>query len=68
MKIILPNGEKRELDVGISYEERRQVVDEILEEWNDYFTRYRNKKTLVCLDVLTTYLCYEVKKEGEDSG
>lgn len=70
MRLILPNGVTMELDKELAIEERRKVVDEILDEWNPYFSKYKNKKTLVCLEVLTNYLCYEKKEKqvGEHYG
>ena len=69
MKLILPNGSSVELDKELSHEQRKSVVEEILTEWNGYFTKYRNRKTQVCLEVLSNYLCYESKqKVGETDG
>jgi hypothetical protein len=66
MKLILPNGSKIELDKDLPYDEKRKVVEGILDEWNPYFSRYKNRKTLVCLDVLSNYLCYEkIEKHPE---
>lgn len=64
MKLILPNGTKIELVKELDHEQRKKVVEEILAEWNGYFTKYRNRKTQICLEVLSNYLCYE-KKEKE---
>lgn len=75
MKLILPDGTKLELDKELSIEDRRNVVDEILLNWNWYFTKYRNNKTSICLEILSNYLCYEKKEEpqaeaqeGENNG
>jgi hypothetical protein len=65
MKLILPNGVKIELDKELPYESKRKIVDEILQEWSPYFTKYRNKKTSVCLEILSNYLCHEKKEKPE---
>jgi hypothetical protein len=58
MKLILPDGSKIELDNKISLEEKRVVVDKILEEWNPYFQKtWKLKKTQVCLEIISNYLC-----------
>lgn len=70
MKLILPDGTKMELDKELPHEERMKIVDDILIAWNLYFSKYRNRKTLVCLEVLSNYLCYEKKEKqvGEHDG
>lgn len=68
MKLILPNGKKIELDNELPFEQKNIIVEEILDEWNDYFTRYRNNKTYVCLEVLSSYLCHESKEVGDEIG
>lgn len=65
MKLMLPNGEKVELDNTLPLEDKRIIVDKILDEWNDYFTKFRNNKTKVCLEVLSSYLCHESKEVGD---
>lgn len=66
MKLILPNGEVIELNVELPYEERKAIVDEVISDWSSYFTVYRNKKTQVCLEILSNYLCYEKSAEGDE--
>lgn len=66
MKLILPNGEVIELNVELPYEERKAIVDEVISDWSSYFTVYRNKKTQVCLEILSNYLCYEKSTEGDE--
>lgn len=62
MKLILPNGEKKELDSKLEDYEKQAVVNEILEEWQGYFEQYRqNKKVQTCLDILSNYLSKENK-------
>lgn len=68
MKLILPDGSKLELDTSLKYEEKRSIVDQILEDWDDYFTTYKHtKKTTVCLEVLTNYLYYHKEQEDNDN-
>lgn len=65
MKLRLPNGDIRYLDTSLSLEERKEVVNGILEEWNDYFQKsWELRKTQVCLDILGNYIC--LVKDGED--
>jgi hypothetical protein len=65
MKLKLPNGDSIKLNTNLTLEERKKVVDEILEEWNWYFeSSWELVKTKVCLDVLSNYLC--MVKDGED--
>lgn len=74
MRLILPDGNKMELDKELPYEERSKVVNQIINDWNWYFTKYRNRKTEVCLEVLSNYLTYEKKERvgkpqvGETNG
>jgi hypothetical protein len=68
MRLILPNGTKLELDRELSNEDKRSKVDEILAEWNWYFTKYRNNKTAICLEILSNFLCYEKKEEQLTEG
>lgn len=69
MKLILPDGSEVQLDKELPSDQRKIVVEGIVSEWNSYFTKYRNRKTEICLEVLSNYLCFEQKsKEGEDSG
>lgn len=65
MKLILPNKEVRFLDEKMPLEKRKEVVDEILLEWNDYFeSSWGLRGTQICLDVLANYIC--LVKDGED--
>ncbi|MCY9737421.1 hypothetical protein M5X17_27285 [Paenibacillus alvei] len=66
LRLILPNGNKIELDDNLSIEEKKKVVNDILLEWSDYFTTYRTKKTKVCLEVLSSYLCKCNEELGEE--
>lgn len=68
MKLTLPNGKKIELDNALPFEQKKFIVEEILNEWNDYFTRYKNKKTHTCLEILSSYLCHESKEVGDMIG
>jgi hypothetical protein len=64
MKLKLPDGGSIKLNTSLALEERKRVVDEILEEWNWYFeSSWELDKTKVCLDVLSNYLC--MVKDGE---
>lgn len=66
MKLLLPDGTKLELDTSITYDEKKAIVDNILDEWQAYFTTYRStKKTTVCLEVLSNYLYYHKEKTQE---
>lgn len=57
MKIILPDGTKRYLKSKLTIEEKRIIVDEILDEFTPYFTEnWDTNKTRICLDVLCSYL------------
>ncbi|MFS1513064.1 hypothetical protein VQL36_11595 [Chengkuizengella sp. SCS-71B] len=65
MKIILPNNEKIKLDTTLNYEQRLKVVNELLDEWSEYFIEtWKKSKTIVCLEILSNYLCL-VKDEGK---
>lgn len=65
MNLKLPNGHKIKLNKNLPLEERKRVVNEILEEW-DWFIResWELMKTKVFLEVLSNYLC--MVKEGEE--
>lgn len=64
MKLKLPDGTQLSLDTSLELEDRKKVVDEILEEWKQYFTNsWDLNKTKVCLEVLSNYLC--MVKDGE---
>lgn len=65
MKLILPDGTRIELDKELPIDNRRLIVDDLLLKWNWYFTKYRNNKTSICLEILSNYLCFE-KKEVQD--
>lgn len=65
MKLVLPNGEATNLDETLSIDERKKVVDGILEKWETYFRdKWHMNKVKICLDVLSTYLV--MAKEDED--
>jgi 23S rRNA A2030 N6-methylase RlmJ len=70
MKLKLPNGDSIKLDTSLPLEERKEVVDRILKEWNSYFeSSWELINTKVCLDVLSNYLCLVKdgnKKNKED--
>lgn len=68
MNLILPDGNKFELDKSLSSENKKEVVESILSEWDWYFTKYKNRKTQVCLEILSNYLCHEKasSKVGDD--
>ena len=64
MILRLPNGDKIKLDTSLSLEERKAKVNDILDEWQDYFEKtWQLKKTKVCLEILSNYLC--LVKDGE---
>jgi hypothetical protein len=66
MKLILPNGEKKELDSSLEDNEKQEVVKKILEEWESYFEQYKhNRKVQTCLDILSNYLSKEKPKPKE---
>ncbi|NBI28613.1 hypothetical protein [Chengkuizengella marina] len=66
MKLKLPNGEKIKLNTSFEYKERLEAVNNILLDWEDYFYKtWDQKKTSVCLEILSNYLCM-VKDKGED--
>ncbi len=66
MKLILPNGEKKELDSKLEDSEKQRVVELILEEWQLYFENYKHtKKVQICLDILSNYLSKEKPKPKE---
>jgi 23S rRNA A2030 N6-methylase RlmJ len=65
MKLKLPDGTQIILNTSLPLEERKRVVNEILDEWKDYFeSSWELSKTKVCLEVLSNYLC--LVKDGED--
>ncbi|MDH6674415.1 hypothetical protein M2277_005107 [Paenibacillus sp. LBL] len=65
MKIILPDGEKKNLDEALDYENRIKVVEEILLKWNDHYREtWEMNKTKVALEVLSNYIC--MVKELDD--
>lgn len=65
MKLILPNGGNIKLNTNLPLEERKKVVNEIIEEWNWYFeSSWELEKTKVCLEILSNYLC--MVKDGDD--
>lgn len=57
MKLHLPNGDIVELDLKLPLEQKKQIVDGILKEWNDYFIEHFNSMQVrICLDKIGTYL------------
>lgn len=57
MRVIMPDGKQIYLEGGLSYEERRQVVDDLCNEYSDYFSlHFDSPKTRTCLDMLTSYM------------
>jgi hypothetical protein len=57
MNLYLPDGKKVFLKGNLLYEERKQLVQSIIDEWEWYFTEYwNNPKTIACLDMMARYL------------
>lgn len=66
MKLILPNGQKKELDSKLEDNEKQEIVKIILEEWQGYFQEFKHtKKVQTCLDILSNYLSKEKPKKKE---
>jgi hypothetical protein len=65
VKLRLPNDEVIILDTKLDYNNRREVVENILKEWKDHFEEtWSLNKTKVCLEILSNYLC-NVKEEED---
>jgi len=65
MKIQLPNGQRHELDDGISLDNKIKVVEDLTEEWMDTITRnWDSNSVRFFLDSLANYLCWH--KENLD--
>lgn len=57
MKVVMPDGKAVYLPGGKSYEERKQIVDELLIQHDQYFSNhFDSPKARTCLDMLTTYM------------
>lgn len=68
MKLKLPNGEKIKLNTSLPLEERKKIVNEILEEWDWYFeSSWELEKTKVFLEVLSNYLCMVKEEENKNT-
>ncbi|ARF70755.1 hypothetical protein B7C51_25115 (plasmid) [Paenibacillus larvae subsp. pulvifaciens] len=69
MKFTKPNGEVINLDTDIPYDSKLEITNKILDEYNNYFTTYKNSVTKSCLRILSNYLCSEKgkSKAGEKS-
>jgi len=64
MKLLLPNNKKIYLPDNASLEERKEKVNEILNEWEDYFRKaWHSSKTKIALHVLASYLCWGYHKD-----
>lgn len=64
MRVKLPNGDKVILDTTLPLDERKKVVDKILQEWNWFFEEsWELSKTKNCLDTLSNYIC--LVKDGD---
>lgn len=58
IKVILPDGLKPSLSFNHSDEEKIVIVNEILEEYRNYFNEFWYSDSVKkCLDVLAYYLC-----------
>lgn len=67
MKLILPNNEVVFLDDNFAELQKKIEVDKILSTWGDYFSKtWKLPKTKICLDILSTYLNKEPKKQKDD--
>jgi hypothetical protein len=53
----MPDSKKVNLPGNLTYQERIEIVSKLIEEYYEYFTeRWENTRTMVCLDVMATYL------------
>ena len=65
MKIQLPNGQKRILDENISLESKKEIVDELIEEFGHFIIgNWKSDSIKFFLDNLGNYLVWH--KEDED--
>ena len=59
MKLIMPNNQRLFLPDHIPLEEKIEIVNGILKEWEDYFRlAWHSPKTKFCLHSLGSYLCW----------
>lgn len=66
MKIQLPSGQKTTLDDDINLEEKKQVVEDLVTEFEDAIIRnWHSNSVKFFLDALTNYLVWH--KEPEES-
>lgn len=67
MKIQLPNGQQHNLDDGISLDEKKQVVEDLVEEWRSIIMlNWHSNGVKFFLDSLANYLVWH--KEAEEIG
>lgn len=68
MNLRLPNGNDIKLDNNLNKDERLQLVNGLLEEWQIYFIEHWNQSNVrVCLDILSGYICSStIEKHKED--
>src|SRR5690606_18140445 len=67
MKIQLPNGQKSNLDENISFEEKLQIVEDLVEEWMPVIIlNWHSNSIKFFLDSLSNYLVWH--KEEDENG
>lgn len=67
VKIQLPNSTRIELDNNLSLEEKKRLVEELIEEWKPIIeSGWESNSVKYFLDSLTNYLVWH--KEEEDKG
>lgn len=67
MKLKLPNDKEIILDINLSIEEKKKIVNNILKEYEKYFYKtWDVQKTKITLDILGSYLCHKKGKRDDE--
>ncbi|MDS7057022.1 hypothetical protein NXG04_06875 [Klebsiella pneumoniae] len=68
MKIQLPDGKQKTLDENISLEEKKKVVQEIVDKWEDIARlNWDSQSVKYFLDSLANYLVWHKEEEDKQS-
>lgn len=69
MNIQLPNGQQQTLDENITIEEKKKVVNDLVDEWDSVISeRWNSNSVKFFLDTLANYLVWhkEEKEKGKE--